>query len=164
LLQVPQVNLEWLTSIGLKVYDVLAAVEGDDKRKMLDKEEALEKEPLLPESILKGAGYYAEYRTDDARLTIEVLKTANQYNAQIINYTQANEFIYKDGRVSGVKVTDTITNENYNINAKYVVNATGPWVDELRVINNSKKGKRLHLTKGIHLVVPFEKLPVKQSI
>lgn len=154
----------WLTSIGLKVYDVLASVEGDDKRKMLDKKEALEKEPLLPENILNGAGFYAEYRTDDARLTIEVLKTASQYDAQILNYTRADEFIYENKRVVGVKVTDTFTDENYDIKAKYVVNAAGPWVDELRQINNSKIGKRLHLTKGVHLVVPHEKLPVKQSV
>ena len=154
----------WLTSIGLKVYDILAAVEGDDKRQMLDKKEALSKEPLLPEEILNGAGYYAEYRTDDARLTLEVLKTATQYNAQILNYTQVNDFIYEEGRVVGAKVTDVFTDETYTIKSKYVVNATGPWVDELRVINNSKKGKRLHLTKGVHLVVPFEKLPVKQSV
>ncbi|NVK10049.1 MAG: FAD-dependent oxidoreductase [Tenacibaculum sp.] len=154
----------WLTSIGLKVYDVLASVEGDDKRKMLDKKEALEKEPLLPENILNGAGFYAEYRTDDARLTIEVLKTASQYDAQILNYTHADEFIYENKRVVGAKVTDAFTDENYEIKAKYVVNAAGPWVDELRQINNSKIGKRLHLTKGVHLVVPHEKLPVKQSV
>ena len=154
----------WLTSIGLKVYDVLASVEGDDKRKMLTKNEALEKEPLLPESILNGAGFYAEYRTDDARLTIEVLKTASQYDAQILNYTHASEFIYENKRVVGAKVTDVFTKESYDIKAKYVVNAAGPWVDELRQINNSKIGKRLHLTKGVHLVVPHEKLPVKQSV
>lgn len=154
----------WLTSIGLKVYDVLASVEGDDKRKMLTKNEALEKEPLLPESILNGAGFYAEYRTDDARLTIEVLKTASQYDAQILNYTHADEFIYEKNRVVGTKVTDVFTKESYDIKAKYVVNAAGPWVDELRQINNSKIGKRLHLTKGVHLVVPHEKLPVKQSV
>ncbi|WP_271405533.1 glycerol-3-phosphate dehydrogenase/oxidase [Tenacibaculum soleae] len=154
----------WLTSVGLKVYDVLAAVEGDDKRKMLTKNEALIKEPLLPSAILNGAGYYAEYRTDDARLTIEVLKTATQYNAQVLNYTKAIEFIYEKNRVVGAKVTDEFTNENYNINAKYVVNAAGPWVDELRQINNSKIGKRLHLTKGVHLVVAHDKLPVKQSV
>ncbi len=154
----------WLTSIGLKVYDVLASVEGDDKRKMLDKKEALNKEPLLPKNILQGAGYYAEYRTDDARLTIEVLKTASQYNAQILNYTKANEFIYDNKRVVGAKVSDVFSNEEYIIKAKYVVNAAGPWVDELRQINNSKIGKRLHLTKGVHLVVAHEKLPVKQSV
>ncbi|WP_435260877.1 glycerol-3-phosphate dehydrogenase/oxidase [Tenacibaculum sp. nBUS_03] len=154
----------WLTSIGLKIYDVLASVEGDDKRKMLDKEEALEKEPLLPDNILNGAGFYAEYRTDDARLTIEILKTASQYDAQILNYVQADEFIYENKRVVGAKVTDVLTNKSFDIKAKYVVNAAGPWVDELRQINNSKIGKRLHLTKGVHLVVAHEKLPVQQSV
>ena len=154
----------WLTSIGLKVYDILASVEGEDKRKMLSKEEALEKEPLLPKNILNGAGYYAEYRTDDARLTIEVLKTALHYDAKIINYTKATEFIYKKNRVIGANVNDTISGENYDIKAKYVVNACGPWVDELRQINNSKIGKRLHLTKGVHLVVAHDKLPVQQSV
>ncbi|EAQ42786.1 glycerol-3-phosphate dehydrogenase/oxidase [Polaribacter sp. MED152] len=154
----------WLTSVGLKVYDILASVEGDDKRKMLSVKKALKKEPLLPKKILKGAGYYAEYRTDDARLTIEVLKTAADYNAQLINYTEATEFIYENDRVVGANVTDAITNESYAINAKYVVNACGPWVDELRQINNSKIGKQLHLTKGVHLVVDHHKLPVKQSV
>ena len=154
----------WLTSVGLKVYDILASVEGDDKRKMLSVKKALKKEPLLPKKILKGAGYYAEYRTDDARLTIEVLKTAADYKAQLINYTEATEFIYENDRVVGANVTDTITNESYAINAKYVVNACGPWVDELRQINNSKIGKQLHLTKGVHLVVDHHKLPVKQSV
>ncbi|CAA0163001.1 Aerobic glycerol-3-phosphate dehydrogenase [Tenacibaculum maritimum] len=154
----------WLTSIGLKVYDVLASVEGDDKRKMLTKKESLEKEPLLPKNILNGAGYYAEYRTDDARLTIEVLKTALNYEAKALNYVEATEFLYKKNRVVGAKALDTITNESFDIKAKYVVNAAGPWVDELRQLNNSKIGKRLHLTKGVHLVVAHEKLPVKQSV
>ena len=154
----------WLTSVGLKVYDILASVEGDDKRKMLSVKKSLKKEPLLPKKILKGAGYYAEYRTDDARLTIEVLKTAQNYDAKLLNYSEATEFIYEDKRVVGVNVKDGITNESYDIKAKYVVNACGPWVDELRQINNSKIGKQLHLTKGVHLVVDHEKLPVKQSV
>jgi glycerol-3-phosphate dehydrogenase len=154
----------WLTSIGLKIYDILASVEGEDKRKMLDKKEALEKEPLLPKKILNGAGYYAEYRTDDARLTLEILKTALDYGAKIINYTEATEFIYEENRVVGANVKDAISGENYVIKSKYVVNACGPWVDELRQLNHSKTGKRLHLTKGVHLVVAHEKLPVKQSV
>ena len=154
----------WLTSIGLKIYDILAHVEGDDKRKMLTKKEALEKEPLLPVAILKGAGYYAEYRTDDARLTLEVLKTALDYTAKIINYASLTDFIYKENTVAGAQVQDVITGEKFEINAAYVVNACGPWVDELRQINHSKTGKRLHLTKGVHLVVAHEKFPVQQSV
>ena len=154
----------WLTSIGLKIYDILASVEGDDKRKMLTKEEAYKIEPLLPKDILEGAGYYAEYRTDDARLTIEVLKTALNYDTSALNYCKAVAFIYIEEKVRGATVIDEFTGNKFDIKAKYVINATGPWVDNLRQINKSKAGKRLHLTKGVHLVFSKEKLPVKQAI
>lgn len=156
---------KWLTSIGLKVYDILAQVTGDDKRQMLEKEEALKKEPLLPEELLKGAGYYAEYRTDDSRLTIENIKTSLQYGATALNYAEVTDFRYdEDGQVSGVVATDLIGGTSFEVASRYVISAAGPWVDELRSVNNSKKGKRLHLTKGVHLVFPYEKLPVKQSV
>ncbi|MEP2278686.1 glycerol-3-phosphate dehydrogenase/oxidase [Maribacter sp.] len=154
---------KWLTSIGLKVYDILAQVTGDDKRKMLEKKEALKLEPLLPKKILNGAGYYAEYRTDDARLTIENIKTSLLFGAQALNYAKVNEFVYENGKVAGVKAIDAVTGKEFTIKSKYVISAAGPWVDELRSLNNSKKGKQLHLTKGVHLVFPYEKLPVKQS-
>lgn len=155
---------KWLTSIGLKVYDILAQVEGEDKRQMLDKKQAMKLEPLLPKKILKGAGYYAEYRTDDARLTIENIKTSLQYGAQALNYASVEDFIYEDKKVAGVKVKDILSNETFGIKAKYVISAAGPWVDELRSVNKSKNGKQLHLTKGVHLVFPKEKLPIKQSV
>jgi glycerol-3-phosphate dehydrogenase len=120
-------------------------------------------EPLLPKKILNGAGYYAEYRTDDARLTIENIKTSLLFGAQALNYAKVNEFIYDKEKVAGVKATDETTGKEFTIKSKFVISAAGPWVDELRSLNNSKKGKQLHLTKGVHLVFPYEKLPVKQS-
>ncbi|AIY12037.1 glycerol-3-phosphate dehydrogenase/oxidase [Cellulophaga baltica] len=155
---------EWMTSFGLKVYDILADVEGDDKRKMMDKEKTLALEPLLPEAILKGSGYYAEYRTDDARLTLENIKTGLNFGGTALNYTKVNDFLYTDGQISGVKVADVVSGEEYQIKSKFVINAAGPWVDELRTINHSKEGKQLHLTKGVHLVFEKEKLPLKQSV
>ncbi|NJN50142.1 MAG: FAD-dependent oxidoreductase [Polaribacter sp.] len=83
-----------MTSIGLKVYDLLANVEGDDRRRMLDKQETIEKEPLLKTENLLGSGFYAEYRTDDARLTIEILKKATEFGATIINYCEMQDFVY----------------------------------------------------------------------
>ena len=155
---------KWLTSVGLKVYDILAQVTGEDKRQMLEKKEALKLEPLLPKKILKGAGYYAEYRTDDARLTIENIKTSLQFGATALNYASVTDFLYTDEKIAGVIVKDELSGEPFEIKAKYVISAAGPWVDELRTVNNSKKGKRLHLTKGVHLVFPYEKLPVMQSV
>ena len=156
----------WLTSIGLKIYDILANVEGDDKRLMLDKETALVKEPLLPETILEGAGFYAEYRTDDARLTIEVLKTAVKHKTLALNYAEVKSLKNHNDTVNGALVYDHILEKEVSVKARYVVNATGPWVDDVREHMDavSKRSKGLQLTKGVHLVFPHEKLPVKQSV
>lgn len=151
------------SSVGLYIYDWLAGVERPERRRMLNKQEALRLEPLLKPDGLKGAGYYYEYRTDDARLTIDIMKTAFQNGATIVNYAKMTEFIYKDSRVVGVKVTDRITNEVYSIYAKQIVNASGPWVDGVRQLDGSLSGKRLFLTKGVHLVVAKDRLPIRQS-
>ncbi|MEM9859188.1 MAG: glycerol-3-phosphate dehydrogenase/oxidase [Bacteroidota bacterium] len=155
---------KFLTSLGLMVYDVLAGVESADQRKMLSKEETLEKEPLLDESVLEGGGIYAEYRTDDARLTIEVIKTAVQYGADCFNYISADDFIYENERVAGVQAKDQLARKTFTLKAKSVINAAGPWVDDLREKNHSLSGKHLHLTKGVHIVLPRAKFPLKQAI
>lgn len=153
------------SSVGLMIYDILANVKGDDRRRMLTKKETLKLEPLLDESVLKGAGFYAEYRTDDARLTIELIKTANRYGAKTVNYCEASDFIYNDeGKVVGLKCFDVLKKESFEIKASKVVSATGPWVDHLRRKDGSLKGKRLRLTKGAHIVVPKEKLPLKHTV
>lgn len=154
----------WLASIGLKIYDWLAGVKEEDKRRMLTRPQTLKYEPLLKTDDVRGGAIYAEYRTDDARLTIEIAKLASQKGASIGNYLKAMDFIYAADKVAGVNVQDLQHGDSFNIKANVVVNATGPWVDELRAINKSKKGKELHLTKGVHIVVPFHRLPVRQAI
>ena len=154
-----------MTSIGLKVYDFLADVEGDDKRKMLSAKETLEKEPLLNKDNLKGGGFYAEYRTDDARLTIELLKKASAYGADILNYCEMTEFVYKDnGKIKHINVKDHNSNEKFIIKSKAYISAAGPWVDKVRTKDTSLNNKRLHLTKGVHLVFSRERFPLSQSI
>ena len=152
------------TSFGLKVYDVLAGVKGDDRRKMLSKQETLKLEPLLNEKILQGSGFYAEYRTDDARLTIELVKTACRYGAQSLNYIKAVDFEYMDDRIVGVICEDQLADHRFSIFASEVVAAGGPWVDELRMIDRPKTSKRIHHTKGVHIVVPSEKFPLDYTV
>lgn len=152
------------TSLGLMVYDFLAGVEDDDKRRMLSREETLAIEPLVKADQLKGGGFYAEYRTDDARLTIEIVKTAAKYGAHSINYVKAEDFIYEDNQVSGIICRDEITKEQFNIQSKFVVSAAGPWVDKIRKVNNSLGKKHLFLSKGVHIVVPHDRLPVNNSL
>lgn len=155
-----------LSSVGLWVYDRLAKVDPEERRRMLTREQTLELEPLLNPDDLLGGGIYYEYRTDDARLTIETIKTAVQHGAVCLNYTQVKGFLYKDnGYVGGVTALDTLGEQNFEVKARRVVNAAGPWVDEVRAADREGvQGKRLHLTKGVHVVVPRERLPLKQSV
>lgn len=154
-----------MTSIGLKVYDFLADVEGEDKRKMLSTEETLAKEPLLNKKNLRGGGFYAEYRTDDARLTIELLKKASAFGADILNYCEMSDFVYKDsGKIKCINVIDHNSGEKFKIKSKAYISAAGPWVDKVRTKDTSLNNKRLHLTKGVHLVFSRERFPLSQSI
>ncbi|EGL82838.1 FAD dependent oxidoreductase [Caldalkalibacillus thermarum TA2.A1] len=152
------------TSFGLWLYDRLAGVEKSERRVMLNKEETLAREPLLKKDGLKGSGLYVEYRTDDARLTLEVIKSAVEQGALAVNYAEATEFIYDQGKLIGVAVTDRVEQREYTIYAAKIVNATGPWVDQLRRKDNSLKGKRLHLTKGVHIVVDQSRFPLRQAV
>lgn len=153
------------TNIGLRVYDFLAGVKKNERRKMLSKDQTLSKEPLIRKDGLKGGGYYVEYRTDDSRLTVEVMKKAVDNGATAINYTKVENFLYdKNGKVEGAEVRNLITGTVYPIYANTIVNATGPWVDTLRTIDGSKKGKTLQLTKGVHLVIDQSVFPLKQAV
>ena len=153
------------TAIGLEMYDHLAKVKKNERRYMLKPERAVEKEPYLKKNGLKGAGVYVEYRTDDARLTIEVLKKAAEKGAYIANYVKVERFIYDvEGRVKGVYFHDELTGETGQIYAKKIINASGPWVDDLRELDDSKKGKTMHLTKGVHLVIDESKFPISNAI
>ncbi|MGW6192546.1 aerobic glycerol-3-phosphate dehydrogenase [Bacillus cereus] len=152
------------TSIGLRVYDFLAGVKRSERRKMFNREETLNKEPLVKQEGLKGGGYYVEYRTDDARLTIEVMKEAIEHGAKAVNYAKVDNFLYKDGKVCGVRVIDLLDGEVYEVYGKKIVNAAGPWVDTLREKDNSKKGKVLQLSKGVHLVIDQKRFPLGQAI
>jgi len=153
------------TSIGLKVYDFLAQVKKSERRSMLSADETLRKEPLIKKEGLRGGGYYVEYKTDDARLTIEVMKAAISHNACAVNYTKAEEFIYDDTKkIIGVVVRDLLTEKAYEIYAETVVNASGPWVDLVRKKDYDKNNKQLRLTKGIHLVFDKSVFPLRQAV
>jgi glycerol-3-phosphate dehydrogenase len=151
----------WLTSVGLKIYDWLAGVKAEDQRRMLTKQQTLRYEPLLKKDDVKGGAIYAEYRTDDARLTIEIIKSAAKQGAVLLTYAKVSDFLYRKNSIEGVKVQDQLSEKEFDIRATTIVNAAGPWVDELRDINKSKEGKWLKLTKGVHIVVSHDRLPVK---
>ena len=156
---------KFTTSIGLAMYDRLAGVKKAERKTMLNAKETLEKEPLVKKAGLKGGGSYVEYRTDDARLTIEVMKRAEEKGAKVINHTKSVHFTYDSNeKVNGIQVEDQISNETYPIKAKKVINASGPWVDEVRSGDYARNNKQLRLTKGVHIVIDQSKFPLGQAV
>lgn len=152
-------------SAGLWFYELLAGVRKGDKRKILSKESTLLLEPLLSDDGLKGSAIYSEYRTDDARLVMEILKTAVLRGAHAINYAESIQTIKdENGKVSGLLMEDKMTGKHHEIKAHVVVNAAGPWVDEVRKSDGKLSGKHLKLSKGVHIVISYHKLPLAQSI
>ncbi len=152
------------TSLGLMVYDRLAGVKYSERRKMLNAGATADIEPLLRKEGLLGSGLYVEYRTDDARLTIEVMKEAVRYGAQAVNYVKADGFMKENGQIIGIQATDQIHGHSYQFRASKVINASGPWVDELRKADGSREGKTLQMTKGIHLVFDGSRFPLRQAV
>ena len=155
---------KFTTSIGLRVYDFLAGVKKEERRTMFTEAETIERAPLVKRDGLKGGGYYVEYRTDDARLTMEVMKEAFDQGASLLNYAKVEDLIYENGKIVGVNVKDMMDGDSFEIKARKIINATGPWVDFLREKDNSKKGKVLQLTKGVHVVIDQSRFPLKQAV
>lgn len=152
------------TSFGLRLYDFLAGVKRSERRKMFSAEETLKREPLVKQEGLKGGGYYVEYRTDDARLTLEVMKRAAEKGARCLNYVKADGFTYENDKVTGIQAIDQITGQTLTISAAKVINASGPWVDEVRKKDGSENGKHLRLTKGVHIVIDQSVFPLHQAV
>ncbi|HHZ66141.1 MAG TPA: glycerol-3-phosphate dehydrogenase/oxidase [Flavobacteriales bacterium] len=151
------------TWAGLALYDRLASVKPGEKRRMLNRQQTIECEPLLNKDLLNGGCIYSEYRTNDARLTLEVIKTASDNGARAANYLKVESLSYVEEKVIGVSCRDLLTDTLINIKATKIVNASGPWVDDLRRKDNSLTNQRLHHTKGVHIVVSHERFPVNQS-
>jgi glycerol-3-phosphate dehydrogenase len=152
------------TSMALKVYDILAGVKKDEQRKMLNREETLREEPLLNTDKVTAGGLYYEYRTDDSRLVIELAKSAVANGAICASYAGVTAPIYDSSDlICGATVLDHISGKTFEIKATKVVNAAGPFVDVVRKTDQSLYGKRLQLTKGVHIVFPYEKLPLRNA-
>lgn len=151
--------------VALKLYDELSDVQEEYKNYFLDKDATLEREPALKTEDLLQAGVYLDYTSDDARITTELMKKANEFGSIIANYVKAVDFIFDDQqKVAGVKAQDVVTGEQFDIKADIIMNATGPWSDETREKSEADSEQRMRPTKGVHLVVPQERLHVNGPI
>lgn len=150
--------------VAMDLYDQLANVTGKYANYMLSKEEILEREPQLAAQGLLGGGVYLDYRNNDARLVIENIKRAVEDGAIAVSRIKVEEILHDDqGKVSGVKVKDLLSEESFSIDSQLVINTAGPWSDIVKKLDKKIDHKpHMRPTKGVHLVVDGEKLKVPQ--
>jgi glycerol-3-phosphate dehydrogenase len=154
-----------MAAIALKVYDTLAGVGKLDSFTYHSKEKTIILEPLLSSRDLLGSFLYAEYQTDDHRLTWTLLQSAIKKGAICLNYAKVNQIKTDENQIiSAVCFEDTITSEIFQINTTLVVNAAGPWVVDVIAFDAFPPLKELLLSKGTHIVISHTKFPLQQAL
>lgn len=151
--------------IAMDLYDRLAGVNGTQyENYTLDRDEVLQREPGLRPDGLLGAGVYLDFVNNDARLVIENIKEAAELGGLMASHVKVTGMLHDDtGQLIGVTAKDQLTGETFDIHAKYVVNATGPWVTKTWQLDDKNgQGQYIRPTKGVHLVVDQSRLSVPQ--
>jgi glycerol-3-phosphate dehydrogenase len=163
---VPAKNLAGIAKLnaGLWTFEKLGGVAKDRKHETWSREELGKNEPALRVDDLAGAIVYPEYLTDDARLTLANVRSAAAEGAVVASYVPVTELMVEGEHVVGAVIGDSLGTGGARVRAKVVVNAAGPWVDALRSLEDKAAPKRLTLTKGIHIVLPRDKLPVNRTV
>jgi len=154
-----------MINAGMWLYDGLALFRSPKRHRTLEPSEVAEQEPMLKQEGLQGAPVYYDCSTDDARLTLETIIDAIQNGAVVVNWARVDAFTKDDhGRVSGVIVKNQRDGVLREVKAHTVINATGPWTDEVLAMSGPRMGKMLRPTKGIHIVVARERLPIEHAV
>jgi glycerol-3-phosphate dehydrogenase len=140
--------------IGMKVYDLLAGKYGFGKSSILSREETLARIPTLRQDGLRGGVVYHDGQFDDARLLIQLIETAADHGAVVLNYAPVLELLKgDDGFVDGVVAEDSESGERFQLRARCVVNATGVFTDEIRQMADANVKPMVAPSQGIHLVL-----------
>jgi len=157
-------SLRMITA-GMWLYDGLALFRSPKRHKTLKPREVAEEEPILKQEGLQGAPVYYDCSTDDARLTLETVIDGVQNGGVAVSWARVDALTKNEqGRVSGVVVKNARDGSLREVKAHAVINATGPWTDDVLAMSGPRTSKMLRLTKGIHIVVERERLPVQHAV
>jgi glycerol-3-phosphate dehydrogenase len=148
----------WKWRLGLTLYDVLAGSGNLSRSRPLSIRQLQRELPGLVADGLRGGAQYFDAQMDDARLCMEVVRTAALNGAAVANYVEAVGFNI-EGVIGGVRARDLVGGGERFIRARQVLNATGPWGDSIRKLAGEGGGPLLKPTKGVHLVAPRSELP-----
>jgi glycerol-3-phosphate dehydrogenase len=158
------IGLSFLLDIGLWLYDLLAGQRNIHRHRHLKRETVLKMAPALVQEGLKEGFVYYDGQTNDARLTMALIRTAAHYGATIANYAEVTSFVSDaNGKVHGARVCDKLSNAEITIQARHIVNATGVYTERVEALTGEESQIQVEPSKGVHLVLAREDLKLGDS-
>jgi len=154
----------WKLWAGIWLYDLLAAFRNVRWHRLLGKRGVLKAEPMVRERGLVGGVRYHDAQCDDARLTLATVRSALRHGAEVTTHARVTALLRADGRIHGARLEDQLTGATGEVQARVVVNATGPWCDALRRLEDPGAVPLLRTTKGAHVMVRRERLGHEAAI
>jgi glycerol-3-phosphate dehydrogenase len=143
---------------GMLLYDEMGGHKGLRRHRHLTKRKAMRIAPGLKPDALIGALQYWDAKVDDARHTLATARTAAAYGAAVASRAPVVGFLREGERVTGVRVRDELTDEEFPVQAREVINATGVWTDDVQHLVGERGKFKVRASKGIHLVVPRDRV------
>ncbi|GLV59116.1 glycerol-3-phosphate dehydrogenase [Dictyobacter sp. S3.2.2.5] len=152
------IGLNRLLDAGLWMYDGLAGRRNISRHHHISRQEVLERAPALVSEGLKEGFIYYDGQTNDARLTMAVLRTAVRSGALIANYAEVTGFEKANNHLTGAIVHDVIGDQQFTVRARHIVNATGVFSEEVESLAEETPELLVEPSKGVHLVLSREQL------
>jgi glycerol-3-phosphate dehydrogenase len=138
---------------GLKMYDWLAGRAKLQPSRFIDAREALERFPMLKAEGLRGGVMYYDGQFDDARMNVTLALTASDQGADVANHVAVTGLVKEGGTIVGVELEDRLLGERFEVASTVVVNATGPFADGLRTMDDPRAPTMLTASSGAHIVL-----------
>lgn len=146
----------WQLAAALTMYDALAMFRNVGRHRRLNRDGVIEAEPLLAQQDLLGGATYWDAATDDSRLTLANVLDAAAHGAVVLNHAPVVGLTFgsANGPADGAEVKDLLGGQTLRVQAKLVVNCSGPWTDEILRLEDATAGPAVRGTKGVHVAVP----------
>jgi glycerol-3-phosphate dehydrogenase len=138
---------------GLKLYDWLAGKSNLQASRFVDSNEALNRFPMLKKEGLRGGIVYYDGQFDDARMNVAIALTAAEQGSSIANHVEVTGLLKTNGKLSGASLRDTLTGDTWETAAKVIINATGPFSDAIRHMDDPNAPKMLTASSGAHIIL-----------
>lgn len=154
----------WKLAAGLMLYDALALFRNVKASRRLSARALIQAVPGIRTEGLRGGSRYYDAATDDARLTLVNAIGASEAGALVLNHASVQGLLLEEGHAHGASVVDALSGERLSVRARVLVNATGPWSDEIRRLDTQDTQPSVRGSKGVHISVPRERLPVDTAL